>query len=96
MPLGIPDDELPMQQREAEESSYEYLGDFSSTPPWHSRSMACDDRRVSWTGCWDNFQCPKCGAGELPGFADSRMTLAEMKAMHESFLVSKQTPTPKA
>ena len=45
---------------------YEYLGDFSATPPWHSRGMACDKCRVSWTGCWDNFQCPKCGEGEIP------------------------------
>jgi hypothetical protein len=45
---------------------YEYLGNFSATPPWHSVSMSCDRCRVSWTGCWDNFQCPKCGEGELP------------------------------
>lgn len=48
---------------------YKYLGDFSATPPWHSRSMSCDDCRVSWTGCWDNFQCPKCGKGDLPEYA---------------------------
>lgn len=46
--------------------SYEYLGDFSATPPTHSRAMSCHKCRVSWTGCWDNFQCPKCGEGELP------------------------------
>lgn len=49
-----------------EEASYEYLGDFSATPPWHSRSMNCNACKVRWTGCWDNFQCPKCGKGELP------------------------------
>lgn len=49
-----------------DESEYKYLGDFSATPPWHSRSMSCDKCKVRWTGCWDNFQCPKCGDGELP------------------------------
>lgn len=43
-----------------------YLGDFSATPPEHSRHMECYDCGVTWTGCWDNFQCPKCGEGELP------------------------------
>lgn len=45
---------------------YEYLGDVSATPPWFSRYMTCDKCHVSWTGCWDNFQCPRCGEGELP------------------------------
>lgn len=45
---------------------YEYLGNFSATPPQYDRSMSCDKCRVSWTGCWDNFQCPKCDEGELP------------------------------
>ena len=45
---------------------YAYLGDFSATPPWYSIAMSCDDCKVSWTGCWDNYQCPKCGKGELP------------------------------
>ncbi len=43
-----------------------YLGDFSATPPWFSVYMVCDKCNVSWTGCWDNFQCPQCGEGELP------------------------------
>lgn len=43
-----------------------YLGDFSATPSQYSRHMECYDCSVSWTGCWDNFQCPKCGEGELP------------------------------
>ena len=47
-------------------NDYQYLGDFSATPPWYSVSMSCHDCKVSWTGCWDNFQCPKCGNGELP------------------------------
>jgi hypothetical protein len=47
---------------------YEHLGDFSATPPWFSKNMQCHDCKVEWTGCWDNFQCPKCGKGELPGY----------------------------
>ncbi len=47
-------------------TKYEHLGDLSATPPWHSRHMTCEPCRVSWTGCWDNFQCPRCGQGELP------------------------------
>lgn len=46
--------------------SYKYLGDFSATPPQYTRHMECHDCKVSWGGCWDNFQCPKCGEGELP------------------------------
>lgn len=45
---------------------YRYLGNFSATPPWFDVSMRCDNCRVRWTGCWDNFQCPICGEGELP------------------------------
>ena len=45
---------------------YKYLGNFSATEPWHDVPMQCDDCEVSWTGCWDNFQCPQCGNGELP------------------------------
>lgn len=47
-------------------SEYIYLGNFSAVDPVYSRAMRCDDCQVSWTGCWDNFQCPKCGKGELP------------------------------
>lgn len=47
-------------------NDYKYLGDLSATPPWHTRHMECDKCEVSWGGCWDNFQCPKCGEGELP------------------------------
>lgn len=47
-------------------TSYKYLGDFSATPPQYSRGMSCDKCMVSWTGCWDNFMCPKCGEGEIP------------------------------
>lgn len=62
---------------------YKYLGNFSAAPPWHSVSMSCDECRVSWTGCWDNFECPKCGRGELPsyrGFGKFDRREAEMDA----------------
>jgi hypothetical protein len=45
---------------------YEYVGNYSATDPAYSRGMQCDKCEVSWTGCWDNFQCPRCGEGELP------------------------------
>jgi hypothetical protein len=47
-------------------SEYQYLGDFSAVDPAYSAHMSCHDCEVSWTGCWDNFECPKCGGGELP------------------------------
>lgn len=47
-------------------NDYRDLGDLSATPPWHSRAMSCDECKVKWTGCWDNFQCPECGQGDLP------------------------------
>jgi len=47
---------------------YKYLGNFSATSPWDSRYMSCDKCEVGWTGCWDNFQCPTCGEGELPTY----------------------------
>lgn len=46
--------------------NFQYLGDFSATPPEHSRHMSCYECEVEWIGCWDNFQCPQCGEGELP------------------------------
>jgi len=45
---------------------YEYLGNLSAVDPVYSRDMICYECKVRWTGCWDNFQCPKCGEGELP------------------------------
>lgn len=45
-------------------TGYKYLGDFSATPPWHSITLSCDDCRVTWTGCFDANQCPKCGSSE--------------------------------
>jgi hypothetical protein len=55
-----------MSEVKRDSQGYLYLGDLSATPPWFSVSMSCDACKVSWTGCWDNFQCPKCGEGELP------------------------------
>jgi hypothetical protein len=43
-----------------------YVGNFSAVDPAYSRHMACHKCKVEWTGCWDNFQCPECGDGELP------------------------------
>lgn len=57
------------------EEPYRYLGNFSAVDPAYSRGMECHNCCVSWTGCWDNFQCPICGEGELPnanfGVADN-------------------------
>lgn len=46
--------------------SYNYLGNYSAAEPDRSQLMYCDHCLVSWTGCWDNFECPICGKGELP------------------------------
>jgi len=43
-----------------------YLGDLSAVDPPYRRYMECYACQLSWDGCWDNFQCPKCGEGELP------------------------------
>ena len=51
-----------------------YLGDVSSVEPWHRVHMECHDCQVSWGGCWDAFQCPKCGKGELPRQATTNMS----------------------
>ena len=48
------------------EEDYKYLGNYSAVDPAYSRGMHCHDCMVSWTGCWDNFQCPLCGGGDLP------------------------------
>ena len=48
------------------ERHYQFLGNLSAVDPAYSRSMECHDCEVRWIGCWDNFQCPKCGEGELP------------------------------
>lgn len=43
-----------------------YLGNFAACEPWAAVGLQCDDCNVSWTGCWDNFECPVCRKGELP------------------------------
>lgn len=45
---------------------YKHLGNFSAVDPAYSVYMTCDDCQVAWEGCWDNFECPQCGKGELP------------------------------
>jgi hypothetical protein len=55
-----------MRKGTIDQAGVEYLGNFAACEPWAAKSMQCDKCMVSWTGCWDNFQCPHCGEGELP------------------------------
>jgi hypothetical protein len=48
------------------EDGFKHYGDLSAVDPPYRRSMECDACRTRWMGCWDNFQCPECGKGELP------------------------------
>jgi hypothetical protein len=41
-------------------------GDLSAVDPPYRRRMRCEKCKTKWMGCWDNFQCPECGEGELP------------------------------
>lgn len=41
-------------------------GDLSAVATVHRVAMSCDRCKTRWYGCWDNFQCPECGEGELP------------------------------
>jgi hypothetical protein len=59
-------------------SEYRYLGNFAACEVWAARHMSCDTCRVAWTGCWDNFMCPECGEGDLPGCEPTGMTLRQM------------------
>lgn len=34
--------------------------------PIHKVEMYCDNCKVRWDGCWDNFSCPICGNGDPP------------------------------
>ena len=52
------------------EEGYKYIGDFSAAPIGHSRHMSCHKCEVSWTGCWDNFMCPRCQEGDIPNNDD--------------------------
>lgn len=48
------------------EEEYTHIGDYSAVEPWHRVFMSCGHCKVTWDGCWDNYQCPRCGEGELP------------------------------
>lgn len=54
------------------DDGYKFMGDLSAVEPWHRIYMSCDACKLSWYGCWDNFQCPKCGEGELPWKGESK------------------------
>lgn len=41
-----------------------HLGNFSAAPPERSVHLECDRCQVSWTGCWDAFECPRCGGAQ--------------------------------
>ena len=45
---------------------YRDYGDLSAVDPPYQRGMECDRCKTRWKGCWDSFQCPECGKGELP------------------------------
>lgn len=55
-----------MSNRDRSRGEYQHLGDLSAVEPPYRVPMRCDDCRVAWDGCWDAFECPKCGRGELP------------------------------
>jgi len=55
-----------MSKGQRDEFGFEHLGNLAACEPWAAQSMQCDKCMVSWIGCWDNFECPKCGDGELP------------------------------
>jgi hypothetical protein len=42
------------------------LGNLSAVDPVYQRRMWCIPCQVTWQGCWDAFECPMCGEGELP------------------------------
>lgn len=48
----------PLHQWAFPEPKYEYLGDFSSGPPYESREFVCEKCRVTWTGVGE--ECPRC------------------------------------
>jgi len=48
------------------EDGWKDYGDLSAVEPPYRVSMACERCKTKWYGCWDNFQCPECGEGELP------------------------------
>jgi hypothetical protein len=50
---------------------FAYIGNYSAVDPPYSRHMKCYECKICWTGCWDNFECPKCGHGDLPSVEGS-------------------------
>lgn len=50
------------------EDGYKDYGDLSAVEPPYRRSMQCEHCKTCWYGCWDNFQCPECGAADEQGF----------------------------
>jgi hypothetical protein len=46
--------------------TYKDYGNRSSVDPPYSVAMRCDVCKTKWIGCWDNYECPECGEGELP------------------------------
>jgi hypothetical protein len=45
---------------------YKDYGDLSAVDQPYRRRMSCEKCRTKWYGCWDSFQCPECGDGDLP------------------------------
>lgn len=41
-------------------------GDISAVDPPYAVGMDCGPCHATWRGCWDVFECPNCGDGELP------------------------------
>ena len=73
-------DSAPAAPTTLTSSEYKYLGNYSAVEPAYSRDMYCDDCRVRWTGCWDNFMCPQCGKGELPSCEPCTLEKIEVPA----------------
>lgn len=41
-------------------------GYLAAVDPPYAINMRCAKCKTRWMGCWDAFQCPECGEGELP------------------------------
>ena len=60
-----------------------YAGNFAACEPWAAKLMYCDKCMVEWTGCWDNFQCPECGEGDLGVFGPCSNTFSDELAQSD-------------
>jgi hypothetical protein len=49
-----------------ESEGWKDFGDLSAVEPVYQRRMWCAACKVTWLGCWDNFECPECHEGVLP------------------------------